>query len=126
MFVCEKPFRAAEGFFVSVCGPVFVGRTPHHLLEQTREVLRVAESQRVGDFADRASGVEDAFLGDVDHLELDVLLGRFPGLLLHQVAEIVRRQVQLLGAPTARRPARGGLLRNSRPADARIRPARRG
>ena len=39
MFVCEKPFRAAEGFFVSVCGPVFVGRTPHHLLEQTREVL---------------------------------------------------------------------------------------
>ena len=94
MFVCEKPFRAAEGFFVSVCGPVFVGRTPHHLLEQTREVLRVAESQRVGDFADRASGVEDAFLGDVDHLELDILLRRFPGLLLHQIAEIVSRSYQ--------------------------------
>ena len=45
MFVCEKTFRATEGFFVSVCAPVFVGRAPHHLLEQAREVLRVAESQ---------------------------------------------------------------------------------
>ena len=93
MFVCEKPFHATEGFFVSVCCPIFVGRTPYYLLEQAREVLRIAESQRIGHFADRAAGVENALLGDVDHLELDILLRRFSGLLFHQVAEIVGRQM---------------------------------
>lgn len=28
MFVCEKPFRATEGFFVSALPPVCVGRAP--------------------------------------------------------------------------------------------------
>ena len=66
-------------------------------------MLGIAETEFVGDFADRLRRVEYPFLGDVDHLQLNVLLRRFAGLLLYQVAEIVGRQVQLFRAPAYRR-----------------------
>lgn len=65
--------------------------------------MRIPEPELVGDFADRLGRVEHAFLGDVDDFQLDVFLRRFPGLLFYQVAEIVGRKVQLLGAPAYRR-----------------------
>lgn len=65
--------------------------------------VRFYDRQFVGDFADRPAAFGQQLFGAVDGGQLDVLLRRFSGLLFHQVAEIVGRQMQLLGAPTHRR-----------------------
>ena len=55
-------------------------------------MLRILESQFIGHLPDGFIRVEKPLLGRVDHLQLDILLGRFPGLLFHQIAEIIGRQ----------------------------------
>lgn len=79
--------------------PVFVGGKACDFLEQTGEVLRILEAEFVGDLSDRLVGCQNPFLGRGDQLELDVLLGRFAGFLLDQIAEIVRGKAQFSGAP---------------------------
>ena len=83
--------------------PVFVGGKACDFLEQTGEVLRILEAEFVGDLSDRLVGCQNPFLGRGDQLELDVLLGRFAGFLLDQIAEIVRGKAQFSGAPFYRR-----------------------
>ena len=83
--------------------PVFVGGKACDFLEQTGKVLRILEAEFVGDLSDRLVGCQNPFLGRGDQLELDVLLGRFAGFLLDQIAEIVRGKAQFSGAPFYRR-----------------------
>lgn len=60
--------------------------------KEAYEMLRILESQFIGHLPDGFVRVEKPLLGRVDHLQLDILLGRFPGLLFHQIAEIIGRQ----------------------------------
>lgn len=55
-------------------GPVFVGGMADALFEQAAEMLRVFESEVVGDLADGSGCIEDAFFGDFDQFGLDVFL----------------------------------------------------
>ena len=88
----NKTLSDREGF-------VFIRRITDHLFEQPAQMVRIFEAQFVGDFADRFAAFDQEFLGTVDGGQLDVLLRRFSGLLLDQIAEIVGRQVQPVGAP---------------------------
>ena len=65
--------------------------------------VRFYDRQFVGDFADRPAAFGQQLFGAVDGGQLNVLLCRFSGLLLDQIAEIVGRQVQPVGAPRHRR-----------------------
>lgn len=77
---------------------VLVGRAARDLLEQACEVLRVLEPETVGHVADRTVAVGDPLLGRVDQAQLDVLLRRAARFALDQIAEVVGREVQPLGA----------------------------
>lgn len=61
-------------------------------------MLRIRESQFVGYFADGLPGVEYTLFGYIQHFLLDMLQCRHPGFFLHQVAEIIGRQAELIGA----------------------------
>ena len=52
-------------------------------------MVRIFEAQFVGDFTDRPATFGQEFFGSVDGGQLDILLRRFSGFLLDQIAEIV-------------------------------------
>lgn len=67
------------------------------LFEQPAEMLRVFESEVVGDLAYGFRSVEDALFGDIDQLGLNIFLGGSAGLLSDQVTEVVGGKVELAG-----------------------------
>ena len=69
-------------------GAVFVGRETRHLFEHAGKVLRILESERIGDLRDRMRRIEHPFLGRLDQPELDMLLRRPAGFAFDQIAEI--------------------------------------
>ena len=81
--------------------------------EEADEMLRILESQFAGHLPDRLVRVEQALFRRVDHLQLDILLRRFSGLLFDQIAEIVGRKAYLVGEIAHRRQSlpRGDALR---------------
>ena len=66
-------------------------------------MLRVLESQFVGDLPDRLVRIVQSLLRRVDHLQLDILLRRLSRLLFQQIAEIVGRQADFVGEIAHRR-----------------------
>ena len=80
-----------------MCVPVCVRSTAYMLLEHPAQVLRILESQCVGNFTDSIIRAEDTFLGKVYYLGLYVFLGCHSGLFLDHVPEIVRGKAQLVG-----------------------------
>ena len=61
-------------------------------------MLRVFETQFVGYFAHGFAGVENLFLGHVDHFGLDVILCRTAGFFFDKIAYLIGREDQLPGA----------------------------
>lgn len=88
-----------DNLFVSgIQHPILIGCASRHFLEPAAEMLRVGESQFVGDFADGFRGVEHPFFRHVEHLLLDVFQGGHSGLLLDEIAEIVGGKAKRIGA----------------------------
>ena len=72
LFTCVRlnahrsPFWAFSILWLSTYCAVLVRRTTHHLFEQSREVLRILESQAIGYLADGMGWVEHTFFGYVN------------------------------------------------------------
>ena len=74
-------------------------------------MLRILETEVVGDLADGFRCAEEHFFGEVDDFVLDVLLGGFAGLFLDKVAEVVGREENLVGKVfDGRKPFSLGLV----------------
>ena len=69
--------------------PVFVGSAAHTFLEETAEMLRILESEGIGNPAHCIIRICDAFFGNIDYFILDIVLRSLSGFFLEQVAEIV-------------------------------------
>lgn len=67
------------------------GGTPLHPLEEAYKMLRILESQGFGHLFDVLVRVHHLLLRSAEHLQVDVLLSRFAGLLFDQISEIVGR-----------------------------------
>ena len=78
--------------FRSVHHPVLIRGLTDNPFKQPREMLRIFESEFVGNLADRLARVEHPFLGQVDQLHLDMFLCRPARLFFNQVTEIVGGQ----------------------------------
>lgn len=70
---------------------------PLLLSEHAAEVLRILESEAVGHLRDAFAGGESV-LGKLDHEPADVVAGRISGRLFDDVAEVVGRKTQPIGA----------------------------
>ena len=89
--------------FRSVHHPVLIRGLADNPFKQPREMLRIFESEFVGNLADRLARVEHPFLGQVDQLHLDMFLCRPARLFFNQVTEIVGRKMQFPGTVSHRR-----------------------
>ena len=74
------------------------GRDARDVPEDSAQMMRIFETDSIGDFADRLLGTHDQELDSLDDSHVDMFFGRVPSRLLDQVAEVVRRQRQLLCA----------------------------
>ena len=86
--------------FGSIAGKFFTklsGRTAYILLEQTNEMLRILKTERIGNFAYIQLIVNQIAFRQFYYFLLYVLLRRLAGLLLDDIAEIARRQANLVG-----------------------------
>lgn len=79
--------------------PILIRRHTHCLLERAAEILRILIAEAVGYLADALAGLREQLLGHIHRPLLDVFLRRAAGLLLYQVAEVVGREMQLVGTP---------------------------
>lgn len=68
-------------------------------------MLRILKSEPIGDLRDRFIVVGKFLFGQTQHFQLYILFGRFSGLFLHQVAEIICRKTYLVGEILYRRNA---------------------
>ncbi len=59
-------------------------------------MLRIPESQRIGNLLDRTSRLKHPFFSDRNHLQLNVILSRLACLLLHQITEVVWRKTDFV------------------------------
>lgn len=92
--------------------PVFVGRDADDVFEEPTQVMWIFESQFIGNLTDGFIATDQQLLSAVDGGLLYIFLCRSPGLFFDQVAEIVGRQMQLVGTPGDRRQAgQLGLIR---------------
>lgn len=78
---------------------ILIRRHAHCLLERAAEILRILIAEAVGYLADALAGLREQLLGHIHRPLLDVFLRRAAGLLLYQVAEVVGREMQLVGTP---------------------------
>lgn len=79
--------------------PILFRRHAHCLLERAAEILRILVAEAVGYLADALAGLREQLLGHIHRPLLDVFLRRAAGLLLYQVAEVVGREMHLVGTP---------------------------
>ena len=91
----------SEGF--STDRAVFVGCHAGQPFEHPAQVLRMLESELVGDLAHRLAGREQQLFHPIDQPILDVFRRGFAGQLPDQVAEIVGRQTNFVGKIPDRR-----------------------
>ena len=70
---------------------ILIRRTTHSLLEGSIEVLRILIPKLIGYFAHSLVGLYQQVFGCVDGLALNLFDGRFAGLFLDEVSEIIRR-----------------------------------
>lgn len=69
--------------------PVFEGSLSHGLLEHAADVLGILKSQFVCNLADALFQVEHSFLGQSDHMNLDLFLSRTSCPASDQVDKVV-------------------------------------
>ncbi len=62
---------------------------PHPLFKKPAKVLRIFETEFIGNLTDRFTGVEHLFLGYINKFVLDVFLRGIAGFLFHQITKIV-------------------------------------
>lgn len=79
--------------------PVLIRRHAHCLLERAAEILRILIAETIGYLADALADLREQLLGHIHRPLLDIFLRRAAGRLLYQVAEVVGREMYLVGTP---------------------------
>lgn len=67
----------------------FLGAEARFLLEQATEILRIFETQGVGDLPYRMARAEQQLLSLVDEGQVDVFEGAFPRTAFEEITEVV-------------------------------------
>lgn len=82
---------------LSTANPVLTGGNAFVPFEKTNEVLWVLKSQFVSNLRDALFGMQQIFLGYIEHFWLDIFFCRFSRFFFYQITEIIGRQANLVG-----------------------------